>query len=92
MIKIDESTNIISVKLININDVLEHLKGIILNHPSAKDKNLIITKEQDKNMLAIDKVSGRLVRVIVDINGVVSIRKPDGTREIVVPSQLKVLY
>lgn len=43
-------------------------------------------------MLAIDKVSGRLVRVIVDNNGVVSIRKPDGTREIVVPSQLKVLY
>lgn len=42
-------------------------------------------------MFAIDKVSGRLVRVIIDINGVVSIRKPDGTREIVVSSQLKAL-
>lgn len=42
-------------------------------------------------MLAIDKVSGRLVRVIIDNTGVISIRKPDGTREIVVPSQLTVL-
>lgn len=42
-------------------------------------------------MFAIDKVSGRLVRVIVDNNGVISIRKPDGTREIVKPSQLKSL-
>lgn len=45
-------------------------------------------------MLAIDKVSGRLVRVIFETTGsicVVSIRKPDGTREIVTPSQLTVL-
>ena len=42
-------------------------------------------------MLAIDKITGRLVRVIVSITGEISIRKPDGTRELVPASQLTVL-
>jgi hypothetical protein len=42
-------------------------------------------------MLAIDRVTGRVVRVIVSTSGVVSIRLPDGSREQVAASQLKPL-
>ena len=36
-------------------------------------------------MLAIDNTTGRVVRVIIGENGLVSIRLPDGTRKIVAP-------
>ena len=39
-------------------------------------------------MLALDRVSGRVVRVIVSKSGVVSIRTPDGSRITVAAGQL----
>lgn len=42
-------------------------------------------------MLAIDKITGRLVRVIFEVTGEIFIRKPDGTKVRVPASQLTAL-